>query len=244
MSKNDDKTSGRNLSRRRFLQTAAIAGAAMSAPSILISRKANAAPPLTMKDPRFSAPVIDPKSIDKFVDPLPAPGPDWPVIGAGDETIRLLQRNVQILPSTLAVQPTPVWCYRGNVNYPVAGTNGTFLGPTMLARTGTPSDVTYDYSPLVGNTIHLLKDGLNAGSVVDKHLHGTDATEPQVRFIAHLHGSAGVSPGSDGYAESWSTPTATTANGGGPAPVNVGPMPIRKTLPWRGITITLWESPD
>ena len=67
-------------------------------------------------------------------------------------------------------------------------------------------------------TGHLLKNGASTASVVDKHVHGTDAGEPEVRFIAHLHGAKGVSPDSDGYAESWSTPTATVANGTGPAP--------------------------
>jgi hypothetical protein len=54
------------LSRRKFLQTSAIAGAALSAPWIWTSRKAGAAPPgviPTVKDPRFSMPVIDPRDI-------------------------------------------------------------------------------------------------------------------------------------------------------------------------------------
>jgi spore coat protein A len=220
MSKNDDKTSGRNLSRRRFLQTAAIAGAAMSAPSILTSRKASAAPPLTVKDPRFSVPVIDPRSIPQFVDALPVPGANWPVIGAGSEIMKIVQRNVQILPSTLAVPLTAVWCYRGTAEY-----GSTFLGPTMLAHTGTPATVTYDYTgvPLAGG--YLLKDGLNAVSVQDLHVHGTDASEPQIRFIAHLHGMDGVSPDSDGYAEAWVTPNGVT----GPTPLGTRPITVGGT---------------
>ena len=144
MSKSDDKTTGRNVSRRRFLQTAAIAGAAMSAPSIWTSRKAGAAQPgviPTVKDPRFSVPVIEPRQIDKFIDPLPVPGgTNWPIIVAGSQTIRLVERSVQILPSTFGLSTT-VWCYRGNAEY-----TSTFLGPTMLATSGTPNNVTYDYS--------------------------------------------------------------------------------------------------
>jgi spore coat protein A, manganese oxidase len=227
MSKSDDKTTSRNVSRRRFLQTTAIAGAAMSAPWIWTSRKAGAAQPgviPTVKDPRFSVPVIDPSDIGKFIDPLPVPGgTSWPIINAGSETIRLVETSVQILPSTLGLNTT-VWCYRGDDDY-----TSTFLGPTMLATSNDPNNVTYDYGALETANGHLLKNGAGTASVVDKHVHGTDAGEPEVRFIAHLHGSAGVSPESDGYAESWSTPTARVAHGTGPAPRNVGPGRWRHT---------------
>ena len=106
----------------------------------------------------------------------------------------------------------------------------TFLGPTLLAQSDTPIDQIYDYSALAGKTF-LLKNGASNASVVDKHVHGTDAGEPEVRFIAHLHGAKGVSPESDGYAESWSTPTATVANGTGPAPANAGPGKWKHTYP-------------
>ena len=99
MSKRDDKTTSRNVSRRRFLQTTAIAGVAMSAPSIWTSRKAGAAQAAipTVKDPRFSVPVIDPTKIDKFIDLLPVPGgTSWPIINAGSQTIRLVERSVEI----------------------------------------------------------------------------------------------------------------------------------------------------
>jgi spore coat protein A len=206
-------TDHRKFSRRKFLETTAIAGAAMAAPW-MTSRQAGAAPPgviPTTKDPRFSVPVIDPKDIDKFVDPLPVPdlvGTNWPVIPAGSQTIRLVERSVQILPSTFGLSTT-VWCYRGNAEY-----TSTFLGPTMLATSGTPNDVTYDYSavPLqpAANPQHLLKNGANTASVVDKHVHGTDLGEPEVRFIAHLHGMEGVAPNYDGYAEAWVTPAGDT----------------------------------
>jgi spore coat protein A, manganese oxidase len=206
MSKSDDKTTSRKVSRRKFLQTTAIAGAVVAAPSIWTSRKAGAAqaPIPTVNDPRFSVPVIDPANIGKFIDPLPVPdlvGTNWPVIGAGSETIRLVETNVQILPSTLGLNTT-VWCYRGDDDY-----TSTFLGPTMLADSGKRVNVDYDYSGLRGEQIHLLRRGNKPNqSVVDLHVHGTDLGEPQVRFIAHLHGSAGVSPDSDGYAEAWVTP--------------------------------------
>jgi spore coat protein A len=215
MSENDRKTPRRNFTRRTFIQTTAIAGAAVSVPGIWTSRKARAAAgaiPM-VKDPRFSVPVIDPGKIDKFVDALPVPGTNWPVIAAGSQDIKVVPEIVQILPSTLGLSTT-VWCYRGNDEY-----FSTFLGPTMLATSDpsgeNPSTITYDYSGITSTT-HLLKNGANTASVVDKHVHGTDTTmvppgpEPEVRFIAHLHGAEGVSPNSDGYAEAWVTPNGGT----------------------------------
>jgi len=102
----------------------------------------------------------------------------------------------------------------------------------MLAQSGMPNDVTYDYSSIT-DTTHLLRRGNDpTRSVVDFHVHGTDLGEPEVRFIAHLHGAEGVTADSDGYTESWSTPTATVANGLGlPHPVNVGPGQWKHTYP-------------
>ena len=224
---NDDSDRNRGASRRDFIKTTTAISIGLAAPWVISTRKAagQAVVPTT-KDPRFSVPVIDPKMIDKFVDPLPVPGTSWPILPAGSETLRLIERTVQILPSTLGGGlPTTVWCYRGNLNYA-----STFLGPTMLAQSNTLIDQIYDYSALGGKT-YLLKNGANNASVVDKHVHGTDLGETEVRFIAHLHGAKGVSPGSDGYAESWSTPTSTVANGTGPAPFNVGAGKWRHTYP-------------
>lgn len=201
-----------NINRRTFIQTTTIAGAAMSVPWIWTSRQVGAAAPgaiPTVKDPRFSVPVIDPRQIDKFVDSVPVPSnsqPLWPIITAGSQVIRLVERSVQILPSPVGLNTT-VWCYRGNNDY-----TSTFLGPTMVATSDDPNDVTYDYRAVPTATGHLLKDGAGTASVVDHHVHGTDTGEPEVRFIAHLHGAAGVSPDSDGYAEAWVTPNGGTGD--------------------------------
>jgi spore coat protein A len=218
------------LTRRRLLKTGAVAGAAVSAPWMWTSTKARAAPAIipTVKDPRFSVPVIDPTKIDKFIDPLPVPvplgGTDWPLITAGSETIRLVPVTTRILPSTLGLT-TLNWGYRGSANY-----SSTFLGPTMLVQSGTSKDVTYDYSGLSTESIHLLRRGNDpTQSVIDFHVHGTDGNppEPQVRFIAHLHGGKGVAQDSDGYAEAWVTPNGTRATfppgfPPGTSPVTIG----------------------
>jgi spore coat protein A len=193
------------LTRRDFVIASAGLGAGIIAHEVWGSSKAIAQlpPNLTVKDPRFSVPVLDARKIDKFIDPLPIPGANWPIITAGSETIRLVPTTVQILPSTLGLN-TPVWCYRGNTDY-----TSTFLGPTMLATSNVSNDVTFDYTAITATT-HLLKNGASTTSVVDKHIHGTEMGEPEVRFIAHLHGAKGVTPASDGYAEAWVTPGGVT----------------------------------
>src|SRR5262245_55412192 len=215
MSDNEKKIFPEEITRRKVIQTTVIAGAAMSTAGLWAGHKASAAPPgPTVVDPRFSQPVLDPGQIAKFVDPLPVPGSNWPIIDvrSGPTTpISLTQLSVQILPSATGLS-TPVWAYRGGVPY-----TSTYLGPTFLAQSGTPITVTYDYSGIP--TTYLLRNGANTGRVGDLHVHGTDNGEPQVRFIAHLHGAVGIAPTSDGYAEAWVTPTGTT----GTTPPNTRP---------------------
>jgi spore coat protein A len=219
------------FTRREFTRSTVIAGAAMSMPWIWTSRKADAAPLVpTAKDPRFSVPVIDPRKIDKFRDPLPVPGGNWPIVDLTTNTstgLRIVQIEVPILPQGTVTTPantnglqTTVWCYRltEGANY-----TDTFLGPTILARSGIQTQVTYDYRGLASSSQHLLKNGAGTASVVDSHLHGTDLNEPEVRFIAHLHGAQGVAQNSDGYAEAWVTPNGVQGTfPPGTSPTTVG----------------------
>ena len=209
--------------RRRFIQISGItAGTALAAPWVWTSRKAEAAPvPAgTIADPRFSSPVIDPKAIPQFVTNLPVPGTNWGVVdlqaGSG-ATIEVQELPLQVLPA--GYQPTPVWAYRQQ-GAPYTYT-GTFLGPTIIAQSGQPVYITYDYTtvphPAGDATGHILKTGnpaiAGAFTVIDKHVHGTDMGEPEVRFIAHLHGGKNVADTSDGYSEAWVTPNGTQQGG-------------------------------
>jgi spore coat protein A len=205
---------GHERSRRGFLKASTVIGFCASAGPTLLVRETSAKAVPTIADPRFMAPVIDPAAIPQFQDDLPVPGVDWEVIdrtAGGRVSLRARKVSVQVLPSSF-VGPTPCWAYRGAVRYA-----GTYLGPAIVASKRKPVDVTYDYGPLAGETAHLLRTGDGRGSVVDKTLHGTDGEltrtgrpEPEVRFIAHLHGSRGVAPVSDGYAEAWVTPRGQT----------------------------------
>jgi len=79
--------------------------------------------------------------------------------------------------------PTPLWGYQG-----------TYPGPTIEAKSGTPIQIQWN-SDLP--TTHFLP--------VDHKLHGADMGAPEVRNVVHLHGIK-VLPESDGYAEAWFTP--------------------------------------
>ena len=208
--KRGDKSGPRGMLRlvRPFLVISLVTGYLFDG----LQTAAAPVPAGTTADPRFSAPVIDPKAIPQFVTDLPVPGPNWGVVdlqAGGGATIQVSELPLQVLPA--GFPPTPVWAYRQQ------GTNytGTFLGPTIIARTGIPVDITYDYAtvphPQGNATPHILRQGLNPTlSVVDKAVHGTDAGEPEARFIAHLHGGKNVADTSDGYSEAWVTPTGTT----------------------------------
>ena len=78
------------------------------------------------------------------------------------------------------LKPTSIWGY-----------GGTWPGPTIRVRTGEPLNVRW-HNQLP--TRHFLP--------IDNSLHGAEASLPEVRTVAHLHG-AQVMPDSDGYPESW-----------------------------------------
>jgi len=78
--------------------------------------------------------------------------------------------------------PTALW-----------GFNGSWPGPTIVARRGKPTTIRWT------NRLprkHFLP--------IDYTLHGSESTLPEVRTVTHLHG-ARVLPESDGYPEAWYT---------------------------------------
>jgi spore coat protein A len=225
--KNETRSSG--SSRREFIKTISVGGVALAASSIVRSAApvAQAAP--VVSDPRFTAPVLDPAAVPKFVDPVPVPGATvngtWPVLTGPAHVVAVEIVGVQVLPQNAPGFPqliTPCGGYRTSASYV-----HTYLGPTIVGVRDIQTTVTFDYSA-IDPARHLLKIGsgaAGAATVVDKHVHGTDMGEPEVRFIAHKHGSVRVRAESDGYAESWVAPdgkTAATFNPGMPMPSPVG----------------------
>jgi spore coat protein A len=165
----------------------------------------------TITDPRFTAPVLDPAAIPKFVDTLPVPGRQWTVLSGPSHDIALKRIQCQVLPQNADGFPklqTSCWGYRTATDY-----FHTYLGPTILGMSQVQTTVTFDYGSIDPRQ-HVLRTGdatvAKAASVVDKHVHGTDKGEPEVRFIAHKHGNVGVDEKSDGYSESWVTPDGKT----------------------------------
>jgi hypothetical protein len=90
--------------RRDFIKTTMGIGAGLVAPRMWTRVASPDA--RTITDPRFTAPVIDPASIPKFVDVLPVPGGNWPVLTGPSHHIALKLIQCQVLPQNAAGFPT------------------------------------------------------------------------------------------------------------------------------------------
>jgi len=174
-------------SRRDVLKMGAVAGAGMMLP--VLPQRQN---PATANPPQgtFHGHVIHRLGVQAaspvitpFVDNLPIPAVIRP--RANSTTTITMSAFRQKLHRDLP--PTPLWGY-----------NGTYPGPTIEARSGVPINVQW-----VNNlpTRHFLP--------VDTTLHGSEATQPEVRTVVHLHG-AKVTPENDGYPEAWFTSDGKT----------------------------------
>jgi spore coat protein A len=135
-------------------------------------------------------PSLSAASIANFVDPLPilpvaqpiGERPDPFKSGAQVPYYRL-EMSEFFAKLHRDLPPTRLWGYAG-----------TSPGPTFEARSGKPF--------LVEWVNALPKAHLFA---VDHHIHGAEASKPNVRAVVHLHG-ARVRPDSDGYPEDWYVP--------------------------------------
>lgn len=149
-------------------------------------------------DPLYTQPIADPMAIPKFVNPLPIPARN-DMTGGGLMTITMsqFQQDLGLLgPVTPPTPPllTTVWGY-----------NGSYPGPTIVAKRGNPVDIqwvnnlNYSSHPLpVDMTIHW------AGS----HMMGS-LFDYGIPVVPHLHGGHTESA-SDGLPEQWWTPLGMT----------------------------------
>jgi len=124
-----------------------------------------------------------PRSLDRYIDPLPVPKRLMPESKSGDGVqyrVRMLEFTQQMhsqLPSTR------LWGYGGQ--YP---------GPTIEALRGRPIVVHWEnHLPLQ----HMFG--------IDPQIHGAMPPAPEVRTVPHLHGARTRSE-SDGLPEKWFTP--------------------------------------
>jgi spore coat protein A len=122
-------------------------------------------------------------TLARYVDPLPIPN----VIKAAAGTTTQISMSAFQQKLHRDMPATPLWGY-----------NGTFPGPTIEVRSGSPVKIKWT-SQLP--TKHFLP--------VDTSIHGAESTFPEVRSVVHLHGIK-VMPDSDGYPEAWFTSDGKT----------------------------------
>ena len=114
----------------------------------------------------------------RYVDALPIPAVIRPTAGIQQVVMsEFYQKLHRDMP------PTRLWGY-----------NGTYPGPTIEVRRGTPANILWS-SNLPPK--HFLP--------IDHKLHGADMGAAEVRNVVHLHGIKTL-PASDGYADAWFTP--------------------------------------
>ena len=169
-------------SRRRFIQSSALAAASALARRAFPHTMARAAAPLV--------PNLDPNSLARFVDPLPLPVPARPVGMHADparhgEQVRHYRVAMRAISSKLHrdLPPTGLWSYGGSV-------------PGVMFDTRSGEALSVEWANELP-TKHFLP--------IDHTLHGAEKESPEVRAVVHLHGGK-TPPESDGYPEDWYVP--------------------------------------
>jgi spore coat protein A, manganese oxidase len=169
-------------SRRRFIQSSALAAAAALARRALPHSMPPAAAPLV--------PNLDPNTLARFVDPLPLPVLARPVGTHADparhgERMQHYRVAMRAINSKLHrdLPPTGMWSYGGSV-------------PGVMFDTRSGEGLTVEWANELP-TKHFLP--------IDHTLHGAEKESPEVRAVVHLHGGK-TPPESDGYPEDWYAP--------------------------------------
>lgn len=165
-------------------------GAAQAAPVPLPYCRAPRSVAAAAVVPPPQRPLLNPLQLARFVDPLPLPPAAQPVAtraspdnpGQMLPVYRLEQRAFEA-PLHRDLKPARLWGY-----------NGSVPGPAIQVQSGQGVFVEWVNALPVH---HLLP--------VDRRLHGADGENPEVRTVAHVHGSK-VPPESDGYPERWISP--------------------------------------
>lgn len=224
------KTTG--YTRREFLKTAAVASTTLALPwqSVLGARK----PPTPPPPAGFQVP-LDPKMIPKFVDPLPTLA-EMDVIDASTSTevvLDMVEFGAEVLPAaTPLVNPdrsasgrplTWAWGYKH-----AGSTRKSYIGPVMVARRGTPTQVRFvnklgdasatkvlAYKNSTDQTLAWadpLNDELNACAILAAETPGQPANGGcgqnylgPIPACVHIHGGE-VPAGLDGGPDAWFTP--------------------------------------
>ncbi|HKM98903.1 MAG TPA: multicopper oxidase domain-containing protein [Candidatus Binataceae bacterium] len=176
------------ISRREFLKSSGLVAAALAMTPGSASL-ANNTPMVHV------APVIDPNSLAKFVDPLPLPFiarsiESRPSPGNSHLKVpyyRMEMRQLEV-KAHRDLKPTRMWGY-----------GPSSPGPTFETRSG--EGVIVEWVNALPQK-HLLP--------IDHSIHGADAKRPDVRTVVHLHGGR-VPPDHDGYPDDWYVPGKSAA---------------------------------
>jgi spore coat protein A, manganese oxidase len=169
-------------SRRRFIQSSALAAAGALAGRALPHAMPRAVPP--------QVPNLDPNTLARFVDPLPLAVMARPIGMQADPTRpgeQLQHYRVAMRAITGKLHrdlpPTGLWSYGGSV-------------PGVMFDTRSGAGLTVEWVNELP-TKHFLP--------IDHTLHGAEKDVPEVRGVVHLHGGK-TPPESDGYPEDWYVP--------------------------------------
>jgi spore coat protein A len=167
---------------------------------------------------------LDPSTLTRYLDPLPAPAK---LDATKPATVTMSELMQQVLPSNFKAGPyggkTLVWGY-----------NGSYPGPTLEAKVGVPFQVTY-----VNN---LVNPALLPFLPIDQSLHWADplgcggacAGQPYtgpLPTVVHLHGGE-VPSAFDGNPEAWFTPGSAIKGKGFVTTTYVYPNAQQATTLW------------
>lgn len=174
-----------SITRRRFLKSSGVLAAALAVPRNYAARAIH-----QMRMQKQAGPVLDPNTLEPFVDPLP---------------ILEIARPLGMRPSP-ANPPTKIPYYRLAMREMEArahrdlaparfwGFGSTSPGPAIEARSG--EELLIEWANELPPR-HLFTQ--------DHKIHGAEKEKPEVRSVVHLHG-AKARPESDGYPEDWYVP--------------------------------------
>jgi spore coat protein A, manganese oxidase len=137
-----------------------------------------------------NVPLINPKSLTPFVDPLPIP----PIARA-----TAMHADTADAARKLAYYRMEMRAFQAKLHRDIPATSmwgygGTFPGPTIEAMRD---------QPLLVEWVNALPD--KHFLPIDHNIHGAEKDKPEVRVVTHVHG-ARVPAGGDGFPEDWYVP--------------------------------------
>ncbi|RDS81431.1 multicopper oxidase family protein [Dyella psychrodurans] len=181
------------LTRRGFLRTTSGLLGAYAFAGIWRPARAQMKMPMRTAAPTLAAPkvpLINPKSLARFVDPLPI----LPVARMAGKRPDPTQHGHELPYYRMEMRAFKAKLHRDIPSTPLWGYDGLFPGPTFETQRDEPLLIEWvNALP----TKHFLP--------IDHNIHGAERDKPEVRAVTHVHG-ARVPANADGYPEDWYAP--------------------------------------